>query len=298
MLLEHFLQHFDGGSWSSRTTASSSRRPARTRSNSRAASSTMFPGDVDCYPRQRRRAPRARSPRQRHHALQAQAARNVHRQEPRQGQHGQPGPQQGQAARKAAADRGRRRRGRRCGSSFPEIEPRQGPAVRTEQLAIGYPDRTVAKRRPRRNRPRLARRRRRRQRPGQDDVPPHDLRLARAGRRATSTGATAARSASTPSTSTRRCPTTTRSTTTSTTRPRRARTTQQIKDVAGSFLFSGELIEKKIRVLSGGERARLVLAGLLLEAAQRAGARRTGQPSRRRNGRGARRRARRATRAR
>ena len=41
--------------------------------------------------------------------------------------------------------------------------------------------------------------------------------------------------------------------------------TQQIKDVAGSFLFSGELIEKPIRVLSGGERARLVLAGLLLQ---------------------------------
>jgi ATP-binding cassette, subfamily F, member 3 len=40
---------------------------------------------------------------------------------------------------------------------------------------------------------------------------------------------------------------------------------QQIKDVAGSFLFSGEMIEKKIQVLSGGERARLVLAGLLLQ---------------------------------
>ena len=42
-------------------------------------------------------------------------------------------------------------------------------------------------------------------------------------------------------------------------------TTQQMKDVAGSFLFSGELVEKRLRVLSGGERARLVLAGLLLE---------------------------------
>ncbi|TWT74431.1 putative ABC transporter ATP-binding protein YheS [Posidoniimonas polymericola] len=41
--------------------------------------------------------------------------------------------------------------------------------------------------------------------------------------------------------------------------------TLQIKSVAGSFLFSGELAEKKIQVLSGGERARLVLAGLLLE---------------------------------
>ncbi len=42
-------------------------------------------------------------------------------------------------------------------------------------------------------------------------------------------------------------------------------TIQQLKDVAGSFLFKGELIQKKIKVLSGGERARLVLAGLLLE---------------------------------
>lgn len=41
--------------------------------------------------------------------------------------------------------------------------------------------------------------------------------------------------------------------------------TQQLKDVAGSFLFSGEKAEKKIKVLSGGERARLVMAGLLLE---------------------------------
>ncbi|MEM8946429.1 MAG: ABC-F family ATP-binding cassette domain-containing protein [Planctomycetota bacterium] len=42
-------------------------------------------------------------------------------------------------------------------------------------------------------------------------------------------------------------------------------TIQQVKDVAGSLLFSGELVEKKIKVLSGGERARLVLAGLLLQ---------------------------------
>ncbi|MGI9428512.1 MAG: ABC-F family ATP-binding cassette domain-containing protein, partial [Bythopirellula sp.] len=42
-------------------------------------------------------------------------------------------------------------------------------------------------------------------------------------------------------------------------------TIQQVKDVAGSLLFTGDLVEKKIRVLSGGERARLVLAGLLLQ---------------------------------
>jgi ATP-binding cassette subfamily F protein 3 len=42
-------------------------------------------------------------------------------------------------------------------------------------------------------------------------------------------------------------------------------TLQQIKDVAGSFLFGGAMTDKRIDVLSGGERARLVLAGLLLE---------------------------------
>ncbi len=42
-------------------------------------------------------------------------------------------------------------------------------------------------------------------------------------------------------------------------------TIQQVKDIAGSFLFRGDLIEKQIKVLSGGERARLVLAGLLLQ---------------------------------
>lgn len=39
---------------------------------------------------------------------------------------------------------------------------------------------------------------------------------------------------------------------------------QEILKVAGSFLFSGEEVEKKISVLSGGERARVCLAGLLL----------------------------------
>ncbi len=39
---------------------------------------------------------------------------------------------------------------------------------------------------------------------------------------------------------------------------------QQILDMAGSFLFGGADVDKKIGVLSGGERARMVLAGLLL----------------------------------
>jgi ATP-binding cassette subfamily F protein 3 len=40
--------------------------------------------------------------------------------------------------------------------------------------------------------------------------------------------------------------------------------TQMILDLAGSFLFRGDAVNKKIEVLSGGERARLCLAGLLL----------------------------------
>src|SRR6185295_7887624 len=39
---------------------------------------------------------------------------------------------------------------------------------------------------------------------------------------------------------------------------------QEVLEVAGSFLFRGPHVEKPISVLSGGERARLCLAGLLL----------------------------------
>ncbi|MFZ5802812.1 MAG: ABC-F family ATP-binding cassette domain-containing protein [Candidatus Omnitrophota bacterium] len=41
-------------------------------------------------------------------------------------------------------------------------------------------------------------------------------------------------------------------------------TSQEILTMAGCFLFKGDDVKKKVRVLSGGERARLVLAGLLL----------------------------------
>ncbi len=41
----------------------------------------------------------------------------------------------------------------------------------------------------------------------------------------------------------------------------------QVRAIGGAFLFSGDAIEKKIRVLSGGEKARVALAKLLLTPA-------------------------------
>jgi len=41
-------------------------------------------------------------------------------------------------------------------------------------------------------------------------------------------------------------------------------TNQDVLNMAGCFLFKGDDVKKKVKVLSGGERARLVLAGILL----------------------------------
>ncbi|MFO0831850.1 MAG: ABC-F family ATP-binding cassette domain-containing protein [Phycisphaerales bacterium] len=48
--------------------------------------------------------------------------------------------------------------------------------------------------------------------------------------------------------------------------PQAALSEQQARDLAGAFLFSGEDQEKKLGVMSGGERTRAVLAGLLASA--------------------------------
>lgn len=148
--------------------------------------------------------------------------------------------------------------------SFPKIEPRKGPAVRTEGLAIGYEDRTVA-----------------------DDIHveiEHGERVGIVGDNGQ--GKTTFLRTICESLKPKHgdlkwgygCQLGVYAQHVYTTlRPEQSvldyldyqaapgTTTQQLKDVAGSFLFSGDLAEKKIKVLSGGERARLVLAGLLLE---------------------------------
>ena len=87
----------------------------------------MFPGDVDAYLENLAERREHDRPRQCRHAHQAEAARDLHRQEPGQRQHRQPGPQQGQAARATRA--AWRCRGKKplVRFSFPESTSGKGP---------------------------------------------------------------------------------------------------------------------------------------------------------------------------
>ena len=146
----------------------------------------------------------------------------------------------------------------------PAVEPRKGPALRCRGLTIGYPERRDRRGHRRRDRTRLAARRSSETtgKAKRHFCGPSSIRSSRwPAKRA---GAMAARLASTPSTSTPVC------------RPTQSvldyleynaapgTKIQQILDVAGALLFRGEAVKKRISVLSGGERARLCLAGLLL----------------------------------
>ena len=264
MLLEHFLQNFDGGCLIVSHDREFLKRTCTHTLELVARPAHDVPRQRRRLPGQRRRAPRARPPRERHDAHQAPAARNVHRQEPRQGQHGQPGQEQGQAARAAAIDRHRRPGVDRAVSAFPRSSRGKARPCGREHLAIGYPDHTVAR-----------------------DVHveiDHGTRVGVVGDNGQGkTTFLRTICGSLPPVAGEvtwgyGCQVGVYAQHVYTTLPENktvleyleyqaapGTNTQQIKDVAGSLLFSGEMIEKRIRVLSGGERARLVLAGLLLQ---------------------------------
>jgi ATP-binding cassette subfamily F protein 3 len=263
MLLEHFLRHFDGGCLIvSHDREFLKRTCSHTLELSR-GQLTMYPGDVDAYlanleerrehdrrvnatTMTKRRQLETFIARNRAKASTASQAKNKQKQLDRLQLIDIEGPESMVRFR------------------FPEIEPRQGPAARTRHLAIGYPDHTVAR-----------------------DVHveiDHGTRVGVVGDNGQGkTTFLRALCGSLPPIAGEitwgyGCQVGVYAQHVYTTLPENktvleyleyqaapGTNTQQIKDVAGSLLFSGEMIEKRIRVLSGGERARLVLAGLLLE---------------------------------
>ncbi len=145
----------------------------------------------------------------------------------------------------------------------PTVSPRKGPAVRCRGLAIGYPDRTVAD--------------------GIDIEIEHGSRAAIVGDNGqgkttflrTLVGSLAPRSGEAKwgygcelGVYAQHVYTSIREDQTVLEHLERAAAIgtkqQRILDVAGAMLFRGSGVDKKVKVLSGGERARLCLAGLLL----------------------------------
>jgi ATP-binding cassette, subfamily F, member 3 len=263
MLLEHFLRHFDGGCLIvSHDREFLKRTCAHTLELSR-GQLTMYPGDVDAYlanleerrehdrrvnatTLSKRRQLETFIAKNRAKASKASQAKNKAKQLDRLQLIHIEGPESMVRFR------------------FPEIEPRQGPAARARHLAIGYPDHTVAR-----------------------DVHleiDHGTRVGVVGDNGQGkTTFLRTICGSLPPIAGEiawgyGCQVGVYAQHVYTTLPENksvleyleyqaapGTNTQQIKDVAGSLLFSGEMVEKRIRVLSGGERARLVLAGLLLE---------------------------------
>jgi ATP-binding cassette subfamily F protein 3 len=263
MLLEHFLQHFDAGV----LVVSHDREFLKKTCNHTLEISrgqlTMYPGDVDSYlanveerrehdrrvnatTLSKRRQLETFIAKNRAKASKASQARNKAKQLDRL-----------QLIEIEGAEEEIHLR-------FPEIEPRQGPAVRTENLSIGYPERVVA-----------------------EDVHievVHGWRVGVVGDNGQ--GKTTFLRTICGSLDPRAgtviwgfgCESGIYAQHVYTTLPQNdtveefleqqappLTNPQYIKDIAGSSLFSGDLIQKKIKVLSGGERARLVLAGLLLK---------------------------------
>ncbi|QDU90895.1 putative ABC transporter ATP-binding protein YheS [Pirellulimonas nuda] len=263
MLLEHFLQNFKAGILVVSHDRSFLKRTCTHTLEISRGELTMFPGDVDAYLQNLEE--------RREHDERANAATLTKRKQlERFIAENRANANTASQARSKAKQLERLQMVEVAGKeqsvrfSFPKVEPRQGPALRTEDLAIGYPDRMVA---------------------GDVQVEvEHGARLGIVGDNGQGK-------------------TTFLRTICESIPPKRGRLKwgygvhigvyaqhvytslpendsvedylyrqaapgtkdQQIKDVAGSFLFSGQLAEKKIKVLSGGERARLVLAGLLLE---------------------------------
>ena len=221
----------------------------------------VLPGQGRCVPGIRAGATRARRTLERRRSGQAAPPGGLHRQEQGPGQHRGAGTVEGQAAREIGdgGDRGRRTdgqypgaAGRAAGRRGPPL-PRPGDRLSRAEDRVGCPAR---------DRSRLAGGRRRRQRPGEDDVPADGCGLAQAAGRGVRWG--------------HGCKIGVYAQHVYTTLPEsetvaeylrskgKGRKEQEILDVAGALLFRKSHVDKPISVLSGGERARLCLAGLLL----------------------------------